>query len=93
MDIACPVVDQDEIVSCAVHFGETQHGIRLTHQGVTGNPASRVLVIQTGLSGRGIARSRFNDYLSRREETSGLGFSGDSCIARIVRRRLQQFNP
>jgi len=25
MDIACPVIDQDEIVSCAVHFGETQH--------------------------------------------------------------------
>jgi len=25
MDIPCPVVDQDEIVSCAVHFGEVQH--------------------------------------------------------------------
>jgi hypothetical protein len=33
-------------------------------------------VIQTGLSGHGIARSRFDDYLSRREATSGLGFSG-----------------
>jgi hypothetical protein len=39
MDIPCSVIDQDEIVSGAVHFGETQHGIRLTQQGVTGNPA------------------------------------------------------
>jgi transcription elongation factor Elf1 len=26
MDAPCPVIDQDEIVSCAVHFGEVQHG-------------------------------------------------------------------
>jgi hypothetical protein len=25
MDATCPVVDQDEIVSCAIHFGEVQH--------------------------------------------------------------------
>ena len=42
---------------------------------------------------RAIARSRFDDYLSRREATSGLGFSRDSCVARVVRGRLQQFNP
>ena len=91
MDISCPVVDQDKIVARAVHFGETQHGIRLTQQGVAGN--LRVLAIQTGFSGPGIARSRFDDYLSRREATGGLGFSGDSCIARIVRGRLQQLDP
>src|SRR6266576_6708465 len=42
---------------------------------------------------RAIARSRFDDYLSRREATSGLGFPRDSFIARVVRGRLQQFNP
>jgi hypothetical protein len=93
MDIPCPVVDQDEIVSCAVHFGETQHGMRLTQQSVAGNPACGFLAIQTGLLSPGIARSRFDDYLSRLEATSGLGFSGDSCIARIVRGRLQQLDP
>jgi hypothetical protein len=25
MDVPCPVIDQDEIVSRAVHFRETQH--------------------------------------------------------------------
>ena len=66
MDIPDPVIDQDEIVSCAVHFGETQHGIRLTQQGVEA-------ILPPGLSesdrivGSGIARSRFNDYLSRRK--------------------------
>jgi len=39
MDIPCPVVDQDEIIACAIHFGETQHGIRLAQQGVASNPA------------------------------------------------------
>jgi hypothetical protein len=25
MDVPCPVINQDEIVSCAVHLYETQH--------------------------------------------------------------------
>jgi len=25
MNVPCPVIDQDEIVSCAAHFRETQH--------------------------------------------------------------------
>jgi len=25
MDIACPVIDQDEVVSGTIHFCETQH--------------------------------------------------------------------
>jgi hypothetical protein len=39
MNLPCPIIDQDEIVSRAIHFRETQHGIRLTQQGAAGNPA------------------------------------------------------
>jgi hypothetical protein len=39
VDLPCPVIDQDKIVSRAVHFRETQHDFRLPHQSDAGNPA------------------------------------------------------
>jgi len=37
MNLASPIVDEDEIVPRAVHFCKAQHDTRLTHSGAKAN--------------------------------------------------------
>src|SRR5882724_11957626 len=100
MDVPRPVIDQDEIVSRAIHFCETQH--TFSSSIVCGESQGAAVFYPVLAIGKSpflfraiIARCAFDDYLFRRERTGGLRFSCDSCTnaAWVVRRRLQRLDP
>jgi hypothetical protein len=69
-DASCPVINQDKIVTSAIHFCEAQHAIRLAHvppqrehtQGVTASQPS--ILVDGCPSRRSLLSKPLRDHLS-----------------------------